>query len=56
MNNSSLNNHIRKHYGMAMSCYHDGYTTGSVSAMKHHMSTKHGIMMESALEKHKRTK
>ena len=56
MNDSSLNNHIRKHYGMAMSCYHDGYTTGSVSVMKCHMSTRHGIMMKSAPEKCKRTK
>ena len=28
-NDCALNNHVRKHYGMAMSCYHDGYTTGS---------------------------
>ena len=32
MNDSSLNNHVRKHYGMALACYHDGYTTGSVNA------------------------
>ena len=56
MNDSMLNNHVRKHYGMVMSCYHDGYTTGSVSAMKHHMRTDHGIVMESAPEKCKRTK
>ena len=56
MNDSALNNHVRKHYGMAMSCYHNGYTTGSVSAMKCHMRTDHGIVMESASEKHKRTK
>ena len=49
MNDSSLNNHIRKHYGMVLACYHDGYTTGSVSAMKRHMTSKHGIEMESAL-------
>ena len=54
-NGNSLNNHIHRHYGMAMACYHDGYTTGSVMAMKRHMS-KHGIMMESAPEKCKRTK
>ena len=29
-NDSALNNQVCKHYGMAMSCYHDGYTTGSV--------------------------
>ena len=55
-NDSALNNHVRKHYGMAMSCYHDGYTTGSVMAMKRHMSSRHGIIMESAPEKRKRTK
>ena len=56
MNDSLLNNHIRKHYGMVMSCYHDGYTTGSINGMKHHMANSHGIMMESAPEKRKRTK
>ena len=55
-NGSALNNHVRKHYSMAMSCYHDGYTTGSVSAMKHHMRTDHGIVMESAPEKRKRAR
>ena len=55
-NDSALNNHVRKHYGMAMSCYHDGYMTGSVSAMKRHMRTDYGIVMESAPEKCKRTK
>ena len=55
-NNSSLNNHIRKHYGMALACYHDGYTTGSVRAMKRHMTSEHNIVMESAPEKSKRTK
>ena len=56
MNDSSLNNHIRKHYGMALACYHNGYMTGSVSAMKCHMTSKHNIVMESAPEKCKRTK
>ena len=56
MNDSALNNHICKHYGMVMSCCHDGYTTRSVMAMKCHMSTRHGIIMESAPEKCKRTK
>ena len=55
-NDSTLNNHVRKHYGMAMSCYHDGYTTGSMSAMKRHMRTDHGIVMESAPEKRKRAR
>ena len=56
MNDYALNNHVRKHYGMVMSCYHDGYMTGSMSAMKHHMRTDHSIMMESAPEKCKRAK
>ena len=56
MNDSALNNHVHKHYGMVMSCYHDGYTTGSVLAMKGHMRTDHGIVMESAPEKRKRAK
>ena len=56
MNDSMLNNHVHKHYGMVMSCYHDGYTTRSMMAMKHHMTTKHIIVMESAPEKCKRTK
>ena len=55
-NDSALNNHVHKHYGMAMSCYHDGYTTRSVLAMKRHMRTDHGIVMESAPEKRKRAK
>ena len=47
-NDSSLNNHIRKHYRMALAYYHDGYTTGSVRAMKRHMTSAHNIVMESA--------
>ena len=53
-NDCSLNNHIRKHYGMALSCYHDGYTTGSMKAMKRHMASAHQIVVESAPEKRKR--
>ena len=33
-NDSSLNNHVHRHYGMAMACYHDGYMTGSMASMK----------------------
>ena len=55
-NDSALNNHVCKHYGMVMSCYHNGYMTGSVLVMKRHMRTNHGIVMESAPEKRKRTK
>ena len=56
MNNSALNKHVRKYYSMVMSCYHDGYTTGSVLVMKRHMRTDHGIVMESAPEKCKRAR
>ena len=56
MNDSALNNQVHKHYGMAMSCYHDGYTTGSMSAMKRHMRTDHSIVMVSAPEKRKTAK
>ena len=55
-NNCSLNNYIHKHYGMVLACYHDGYTTGSVKAMKHHMTSAHHIVMESAPKKCKRTR
>ena len=55
-NDCTLNNHIRKHYGMALACYHDGYMTGSVRVMKCHMATAHKIVMESAPKKHKRTR
>ena len=55
-NDSALNNHVRKHYGMAMSCYHDGYMTSNVHSMKNHMTTVHKILMESAPKKHKKIK
>ena len=50
-NDSVLNNHVCKHYGMAMSCYNNGYTTGNVHSMKRHMTAVHKILMESAPEK-----
>ena len=40
--NKTLNNHVRKHYGMGLTCRSDGFTTASVAAMKGHMETKHG--------------
>ena len=55
-NDLSLNNHVHKHYGIAMACYHNGYTTGSVASMKTHMVSKHSIVMQSTPEKRKRTK
>ena len=55
-NNVALHNHMCKHYGMVMSCYHDGYTTGSMVNMKQHMCIVHKILMESAHKKRKRTK
>ena len=41
-NNNTLNNHVRKHYGMGLTCRSDGFTTASVAAMKGHMETEHG--------------
>ena len=41
-NNETLNNHIRKHYRMGLTCCADGFTMASVAAMKTHMETEHG--------------
>ena len=41
-NNETLNNHVRKHYGMGLTCHSDGFTTASVATMKGHMETEHG--------------
>ena len=41
-NNEMLNNHIRKHYRMGLTCRADGFTTASVAVMKAHMETEHG--------------
>ena len=41
-NNETLSNHVRKHYGMGLTCHSDGFTTASVAAMKGHMETEHG--------------
>ena len=41
-NNETLNNHVRKHYGMGLTCRSDGFTTASMAAMKGHMETEHG--------------
>ena len=41
-NNETLNNHVRKHYGMGLTCQADGFTTASVAAMKVHMELEHG--------------
>ena len=41
-NNETLNNHVRKHYGMGLTCRADGFTTASVAAMKMHMESEHG--------------
>ena len=37
MNNEMLNNHVRKHYRLGLTCRADGFMTASVSAMKLHM-------------------
>ena len=41
-NNETLNNHVRKHYRMGLTCCADGFMTASVAAMKDHMETEHG--------------
>ena len=41
-NNETLNNHVRKHYRMGLTCRADGFTTASVAAMKVHMESEHG--------------
>ena len=41
-NNETLNNHVRKHYGMGLTCQSDGFMTASIAAMKGHMETEHG--------------
>ena len=42
MNNETLNNHVRKHYKMGLTCCADGFRTASVAAMKAHMEAEHG--------------
>ena len=41
-NNKTLNNHVRKHYGMGLTCWADGFTMASVATMKAHMESEHG--------------
>ena len=41
-NNETLNNHVRKHYKMGLTCRADGFMTASVAAMKAHMEAEHG--------------
>ena len=53
MNNNTLNNHIRKHYKMGLTCRADGFTMASVGAMKTHMETKHGYEGKRAVKKSK---
>ena len=40
-NNETLNNHVRKHYGMDLTCRADGFTMASVATMKVHMESEH---------------
>ena len=42
MNNETLNNHIRKHYRIGLTCHSDGFMMASVAAMKAHMEMEHG--------------
>ena len=40
-NNETLNNHVRKHCSMGLTCRADGFTTASMAAVKAHMESKH---------------
>ena len=41
-NNETLNNHVRKHYKMGLTCWADSFMTASVAVMKSHMEMEHG--------------
>ena len=41
-NNETLNNHVRKHYKMGLTCRANSFTMASVAAMKAHMEAEHG--------------
>ena len=42
MNNETLNNHVRKHCRMGLTCCADGFMMASMAAMKAHMEMEHG--------------
>ena len=41
-NNDTLNNHVRKHYKMGLTCCANGFTMASGATMKAHMEAEHG--------------
>ena len=41
-NNETLNNHVRKHYKMGLTCCANGFMMTSVAAMKAHMEAELG--------------
>ena len=41
-NNETLNNHVRKHYKMGLTCHSDGLMMASIATMKAHMEAEHG--------------
>ena len=41
-NNETLNNHIRKHYRMGLTCHADRFMMASMATMKAHMEVEHG--------------
>ena len=45
-NNETLNNHIRKHYRMGLTCRADRFMMASMAAMKAHMEAEHGYKGE----------
>ena len=40
-NNETLNNHVRKHYKMGLTCQTNGFTMASVATMKFYMEVEH---------------
>ena len=55
-NNEMLNNHVRKHYKMGLTCRADGFTTASISTMKLHMEQDHGYEGKCAGQKKRKGK
>ena len=50
-NDTTLNNHVRKHYNMGLCCPEDGFVTGSALKMRSHLGDKHGYKMRSGKDK-----
>ena len=53
-NNKMLNNHVRKHYNMGLTCQEDGFTMASIGTMKQHMEQVHSYEGKCAMQKKKK--